>query len=103
MQIYARLHAFLGGLFRPSEEQLTREIFDYVTAQMQSHGFSRRQGREAITEQIADEVIDRLSNENDDVDRHLIINLVGDLLDHEEMFLIPPLCTQVVVMRPKSG
>ena len=69
MHLYARLHAFLHGLFRPSEELLTREVFDRVTALLQEHGLTQPDGRQALIEFITDDVIERVSREYDHVDR----------------------------------
>ena len=38
MHLYARLHAWLHSLFKPSEAVLTREVFDAVSALMRQHG-----------------------------------------------------------------
>ena len=64
----ARLHAFLHGLFRPSEETLTREVFDQLAALSESHGLSTEAGREVLIKNIADDVAERLSRKFDGVD-----------------------------------
>jgi hypothetical protein len=85
----AWLHAFFNGLFRPSEEQLTRETFDRVVALLQEHGLTQSDGRQALIEFITDDVVERVSRKHDHVDHALASELTERLLDYEEMFEIP--------------
>ena len=62
MHLYARLHAFLHGLFKPSEAALTREVFDQLSTLSETHGLSTKGGREALIESIGDDVAERLSD-----------------------------------------
>jgi hypothetical protein len=89
MHLYARLHAWLHGLFRPSEAALTREVFDATLAMLRDHGLDRQGGREALATVITDEVADRLGDEAKRVDPAVIRQLVMRLFDYEEMFLVP--------------
>lgn len=89
MHLYARLHAFFHGLFKPSEAALTREVFDQLTALFDAHGLSSEDGREVLINNIADDVAERLSRKFDNVDQNLIDELVADLIDYEAMFVVP--------------
>jgi hypothetical protein len=89
MHLYARLHAFLHGLFRPSEELLTRETFDRVMSLLQEHRLTQPDSRPGLIELITDDVIERVSREYDQIDRGLVSELTERLLDYEEMFEAP--------------
>ena len=81
--LYARLHAFRKGLFRPSETTLTLEVYDTVLARLDQHGLSRPGGRAALTARIAAEI------QEHSPDDEMIGRTVAALLDYEEMFLVP--------------
>lgn len=89
MHLYARLHAFIHSLFRPSEELLTRETFDRVMTLMEERGLTQSGGREALVELIAQDVIERVSREYANIDHALVSELTLRLLDYEEMFEVP--------------
>lgn len=86
---YARLHAWLHRLFRPSEAMLTQEVFDQTRALLHDHGLDDQGGRRALATVIMEEVIERLGEEAERIDPRTIHALVTRLFDYEEMFFVP--------------
>ncbi|MCR4332135.1 MAG: hypothetical protein NUV34_05445, partial [Sulfuricaulis sp.] len=91
MHLYARLHALLHSLFRPSEAALTRDIFDATMSLLRQHGLAHEAGRDALVQWITEGVIERLRDDADRLERDAIGKLVTALLDYEQMFLVPPI------------
>lgn len=89
MHLYARLHAWVNGLGKPSEETLTREVADAVEAAARRHGLADPGGREVLAARIADEALARIGSDEPNVDRRRIRDLVTVLLDYEQMFVVP--------------
>jgi hypothetical protein len=90
MHLYARLHAWVNGLGKPSEEALTREVADAVQAAAGRHGLADPGGRGVLAARIADEALARIgSDEVMAVERRRVEDLVAALLDYEEMFVVP--------------
>lgn len=89
MHLYARLHAWLGSLFRPSEATLTREVHERVLTLMHERGLARPGGRAALAARIADDVLERIGGDVGGDQRKLALTLAASVLDYEEMFVVP--------------
>lgn len=89
MALGARMHAFVHGLFRPSDEELTRTLFDKVTGLFRQHELDSEDGRVRFVLQVVHEVLDRCDIDLEDDDRLTFATLVLRLLDYEDMFVLP--------------
>lgn len=101
MHLYARLHAYLHSLFRPSEAALTREVFDAVRSLLVRHDLLQSSSRVELASRITDDIVERLHGRGGRVDQVLMTQLVLALLDYEEMFAIPSI--DWAERRPISG
>jgi hypothetical protein len=85
----ARMHAFIHGLFRPSDAALTRALFDRVESLARRHGVAGGDARIDLAIAIADDVAARCDRDLDDAASDQLANLVLRLLDYEGMFALP--------------
>lgn len=85
----ARMHAFIHGLFRPSDAALTRDLFDRVESLARRHVGAGDDARIDLAIAIAGDVAARCNRDLDDEASDRLADLVLRLLDYEEMFLLP--------------
>lgn len=79
----ARLHAFVHGLFRPSDEVETRELYDRVSRLAHEHRVLDAAGRARLAKRIA-ELADVAAGNRDIVEA-----LAAHLIDDEKLFSLP--------------
>lgn len=84
-----RAHAFVYGLFRPSDLSLTRELYDKVARQFTEAGLAEETGRVRLAEAIAEEVLASFDTVPAEADTADITDLVRRIFDHELMFVLP--------------
>ena len=87
IHLAARAHAFINGLFRPSDETLTRELYDRVAQQFAEAGLKGEEDRARLAEIIAAEVIE--SFEAPPQDTEAIADLLHRIFNYEQMFVLP--------------
>jgi hypothetical protein len=83
------MHAFIHGLFRPSDAALTRDLFDKVESLARRHVGAGDGARIDLAIAIADDVAARCDRDLDDAASDQLANLVLRLLDYEGMFALP--------------
>jgi hypothetical protein len=89
LHLAARLHAFVHGLFRPSDMALTRELFNKVEALARRNGVAGG-ARVDLAIAIAGDVAGRCGRDLDDeAEGERLAGFVLRLLDYEEMFALP--------------
>ena len=84
-----RLHAFLHGLFVPSDSALAREAFDETEALFRRHGIGSMAGRDRLIRQLADQLYETVIGVEECFERDHVTDIVAALFDFEEMFLLP--------------
>ena len=89
MALAARMHAFVHGLFRPSDADLTKALFDKVAVLFRQHDLAGQDGRVRFVWRIANAVIERCDVDLTDDERIDLATLMLRLLDYEDMFVLP--------------
>ncbi|HHG90304.1 MAG TPA: ATP-binding protein [Devosia sp.] len=84
-----RWHAFTHGLFRRGDEHETRELFERVQGMFARAGLTGEDAREELIADIATGVLAAFDLGVDHRQATPVVNLVGKLLDFEDMFLLP--------------
>ena len=87
----ARAHAFVNGLFRPSDETLTRDLYDRVAKQFAAAGLSGGGGPRAARRHHRARRAGELRPRAPEVDVAAIADLVQRIFDYEAMFVLPPI------------
>jgi len=85
----ARFHAFVNGLFRPTEEAETRQLYTWVERLLKEHGLAEADGHTLLATQLALDVADRFGLPSDHSQVRLLSELVLKLLDYEGLFQLP--------------
>ena len=85
----ARLHAFIHGLFRPSDYTLTRELYRKVEQLLKHYGLDSESGRSDFIEQLADDVLDAFGLPPDHAQRQPVTRFLERIIDYESMFTLP--------------
>lgn len=89
IHLAARAHAFVNGLFRPSDATVTRELYDQVAKRLASAGLKDDEGRVRVAVRIAEEVLARFDRVPPDADAGDLAKLVLRVFDYEGMFELP--------------
>ena len=89
VHLAARMHAFVNGLFRPSDEQETRALYDRVAGQFRANDLATTAGRRALMTDLTAEVIDKFEIPPDHPQAEVVVRFVTRLLDYERLFLLP--------------
>lgn len=84
-----RLHAFLHGLFRPSDLALTRELYERVERQFARHGLGTEAGREGLIGELTARVADAFGLSEDHPQRSQIAAFVSAIFEYEALFRLP--------------
>ena len=85
----ARLHAFVGRLFTPSDRAETRALYDNVAWLLDQRGLNGEAARKRLADRVADQVLSEFVSEPRHADREHFVGLVGRILDYEAMFRLP--------------
>ena len=85
----SRIHAFVHGLFRPSEAELVREQYEQLADQFRALGIDENAGRQHLIGSIAEDVADHFSIDSGHAQSDLIHDRVQRLFDYEGLFKLP--------------
>lgn len=88
-EVGARVHAFIHGLFRPSEVELVRRQWQELASLFRAAGLTDPDDRPLLATVITGHVITRLGIAPDHVQAKLISDLVERLCDYEALFVLP--------------
>lgn len=88
-EVGARVHAFIHGLFRPSEVELVRRQWHELASLFRAAGLTDPDDRPLLATVITGHVITRLGIAPDHVQAKLISDLVERLCDYEGLFVLP--------------
>ncbi|MCB9929073.1 MAG: ATP-binding protein [Alphaproteobacteria bacterium] len=89
VHLAARMHAFVNGFFRPTDEQETRELYGRVERRFQEHDLETVGGRRALIASLAAEVLDTFDIPPDHPQVEVLTAFIARLLDYEQLFLLP--------------
>ncbi len=84
-----RLHAFLHGLFQPSDQELAREVFDQTSRLFEHHGIGTEEGRAAFMARLADRLFNGIVGVDEAFEREHVDDIVAALINYEDMFRLP--------------
>lgn len=84
-----RLHSFVHGLFKPSQAEQSRAIFDHVFALFEGAGIATESGRSALITHIAEGASRRLGVPADHAQGAIVFTLCERLFAYEGLFLLP--------------
>ena len=88
-RIGARVHAFVHGLFRPSEAQLVQQLWQELEDQFRLAGIADAGDREQLVAAIAQDTAQRLGISPEHEQADLIRELTGQLFQYEGLFELP--------------
>lgn len=89
LHIAARVHAFVNGLFRPSDYTQTYELYQKVKGQFDKHKLRAADARENLTAALVEHVLVEFDLPTDHIQRVPITRLVESILEYEGLFLLP--------------
>lgn len=89
LHLGSRWHAFTHGLFRRGDEVETRELFERVQGMFARVGLVGEDAREELIVDIATGALAAFDLGIDHRQATPVVNLVGKLIDYEDMFLLP--------------
>jgi len=87
----ARLHAFVIGLFTPSDAAVTRELYDKVARLLARHDLRHPTSRRLLAERAADQVLSEFVSDARVGDHEMLNDLIERIFDYENMFRVPPI------------
>ena len=85
----ARVHAFVHGLFKPSEAELVRAQYDELAARFRGHDIEGVPARRHLIGLIVSDVVDHFGLAGDHAQAAIVNNLIARLFDFEGLFLLP--------------
>jgi len=85
----ARVHAFVHGLFKPSEAELVRAQYDELAARFRGHDIEGVPARRHLIGLIASDVVDHFGIADDHAQAAIVNHLIARLFDFEGLFLLP--------------
>ena len=89
LHLAARMHAFVHGLFRPTDEQETRHLHRRVERHFRLHGLAEEAARDRLVSELTDEVLDAVGLPADHPQRWPIGHLIARLIAYENLFVLP--------------
>jgi hypothetical protein len=89
IHIGARLHAFVHGLFRPSDETETRELYQKVERFFDRHDMRGEAGRRNLITLIAEDIVSEFDLPFDHPQFQRVETLVERIFYYEGLFLLP--------------
>lgn len=88
-RVGARVHAFVHGMFKPSEAELVRDQWNEVDGLFRQLGIAEPSGRTALIAVLAENVAGRLGIPPEQRQAELIHTLIAELFEYEGLFQIP--------------
>lgn len=88
-RVGARVHAFVHGMFKPSEAELVRQQWNDVADLFRQLGIADPSGRSHLVSMLAENVRDRLEIPADHQQATLIHGLIAGLFEYEGLFQLP--------------
>jgi hypothetical protein len=88
-RVGARVHAFVHGLFKPSEAELVRQQWSEVADLFRQLGIAEVAGRAQLIAVLANNVRDRLEISTGHEQAALIHALIAELFEYEGLFQLP--------------
>lgn len=88
-RVGARIHAFVHGLFKPSEAELVRQVWEELASLFQQAGLSETSDRSRLISVIAEDVQERFGIPSSHAQADLIREFVERLFDFEGLLLLP--------------
>ncbi len=88
-RVGARIHAFVHGLFKPSEAELVRVQYDALAEQFREIGVAEPAERDEYIRDLAREVATHFAIPRSHPQADLIHELTQRLFDYEEMLVLP--------------
>lgn len=89
LHLASRMHAFVHGLFRPSDEAETRALHARVARMFAEHGLSESEDRAKLVADLATEALAAFNQLPDHPQRKPLERLVGRLFEYESLFELP--------------
>lgn len=89
LHLAARMHAFVHGLFRPSDEAETRALYDRVERHFDRHGLMEPAAREQLIAGLAIEVLAGFEQPGNHPQRTVIERLITRLFAYEGLWQLP--------------
>ncbi|MBB4302824.1 uncharacterized protein (DUF2267 family) [Rhodobium orientis] len=89
IHLAARLHAFINGLFTPSDAVLTRTLHDKVARLLAKHELTHPPGRARLAEEIAEQVLAQVSSDIQPNVQETLSDLIERIFEYEDMFRLP--------------
>lgn len=87
--IAARFHALVNGLFRPPEERQTWFLYHRVLRLLENEGLQDQTGRVGLIIMLAGDLADVFGLPEDHPHREKLANLVAQVIDYEDLFVLP--------------
>jgi hypothetical protein len=88
-RVGARVHAFVHGLFKPSEAELVRQAWQELVHQFEQAGIADASGRALLIVVMAEDVQERLHIAADHEQAELIHAFIAELFEYEALFQLP--------------
>ncbi|WP_286830250.1 MULTISPECIES: type IV secretory system conjugative DNA transfer family protein [Kordiimonas] len=85
----ARFHAFVNGLFQPSEERETWRLYRKAERLFEKNGLADPQGRTDLATHMATDITERLGRPAEPEQVISLTLLILDLFNYEGLFLLP--------------
>ena len=89
VHLAARMHAFVHGMFRPTDEAETRELYNRVEGLFVRNDLRGDADRKQLVNKLTQHVLDNLEIASEHVQAEVIHHLIGRLLDYEGLFVLP--------------
>ncbi|MCF8467255.1 MAG: hypothetical protein K9G33_07615 [Sneathiella sp.] len=89
LEIAARLHAFLHGLFRPTDEAETRMLYGKVVRLFVQTKLDAPRGRELLIETLTEYVLDSFGCRTDHPQKAIVSSFISRVFDYEGLFILP--------------
>ena len=88
-RVGARIHAFVHGLFKPSEAELVHQQWVEVENLFRQFGVAELSGRDHLIAALADTVRERLGVPGDHEQSELIHGVIAEVFEYEGLFQLP--------------
>ena len=89
LHLGARLHAFAHGLFRPSDELETRQLFNKVDDLFRQNNLGDDDSRNGVAHKIACDVLAEFNIDVEHPQLRIVIELILDIFEYEGLFVLP--------------
>ena len=89
LHLAARIHAFVHGLFRSSDEEETRALYDRVSHQFAHNGLKASDARATLIDGIATDVLSAFGTPADHQQRGPVTSLIKRIFEWERLFELP--------------